>query len=946
MAGAFDLLQSPALRALLADEGFASPTAAQEAAIPVILEGKHTLLVAPTGMGKTESAVLPILDLFLRAREKVREAGAKPRRAVSILYVTPLRALNRDLMGRLDLWGRRLGVDVRVRHGDTSQSERARQAREPPDFLITTPETLQAIFMGPRLKEAIAGVRWVVVDEVHELASDERGAQLAFALERLGLLAGEFQRVGLSATVGDERDVAAWLGGAERRVSTVKVPVAKKLDLRVTSPDPTPRDHATAAKVMARPDAAAYLNTVLDLVKAHTATLVFVNTRETAEILAARARILDETFPLGVHHGSLARDARIQSEEAFKRGALRGLVCTSSMELGIDIGSADLVVQFGSPRQVTRLVQRVGRAGHRHDLVSNGVIVATEPDDIAEAAVIVDRTMREALERLPGPEAPLDVLANQLEAMALERSRVRADAAYALARRAHPFRALPREVFDETLAQLAAHRVVWSEGGDFGSLKRSRLHMVENLSMIPDARTFRIVSLVTRKAVATLDEAFVASFIEPSAAFICQGQAWRVVEIDDEKDEIRVEPVKDPLGAIPSWIGEEIPVPFEVAQEVGALREGIARDLAERGGTEAAARAADRWRVGPEAARKLVAYVAEQAGYALPTDRRVTLDVGSGRVVLNAAFGSKANETIGRILSSLVMARAGSSVGLEVDPYRVILTLPSRTPASAVREVLMETAPASVPAILELILSNSNALRQRLLHVARKFGAVQKGADWRRINMQKLVEIYRGTPLYREAIREVVEEKLDVPLAMKLLGEIQNGERELVVQGLSPIALAGMDKRADLISPARADRTLLDALKKRLENERVTLLCMNCRDWSSETRVARARDVVACPKCEGRLLAAARPWHKEALAAWKKKGRATEEERKELRRLQTAANLFLDHRERALLALVARGVGPDTAGRLLARQKPDEEPFLRDLFEAEVTYARTRQFWD
>lgn len=936
---------SPDLQAFLLREGFSRPTPAQDAAIPTILSGAHTLLIAPTGMGKTESAVIPILDSLIALKR-----GPDRPRGISVVYVTPLRALNRDLSGRLEAWGRELKIDVAVRHGDTPQAERSRQSRKPPDILITTPETLQVMFLGRKLKASLASVRWVVVDEVHELAEDERGAQLACALERLAALAGEFQRIGLSATVGDAAVVARFLAGPTRAVATVKVPVAKRLDLRIVSPKPDERATRTAERIMSRPDVAAYLDACLDMIRSHTSTLLFVNTRETAEVLTARVRMLDPDFPLAVHHGSLAKEVRIAAEEAFKSGAAKGLVCTSSMELGIDIGSADLVIQYTSPRQATRLVQRVGRAGHRADLVSNGVIVATDADDAAEAAVIVDRTLREAIEKFPSHASPLDVLVNQLAAMALESGRLASRGAYELLRKSAPFAELSWDEFDAALKQLAGQWVVWYDGTYFGSKARTRTYFHENISMIPDSKTYRVVNIATNRSVATLDEGFVASFVEPGAAFIAQGHPWRVAEVDSEEAILRVEPIKDPLGAVPSWVGEEIPVPFEVAQEVGQLRR-TARELLAQDRAAAETTLWARYRLDPGAAASILDYVAEQEGYELPTEDVVTLESGGRHCVVNGAFGTKVNETLGRLLSSLLSARTGTSVGLQIDPYRVILEMPARTGGDAVKRLLLETSPEALPSLMELVLTGSHYLRYRMVHVARKFGVLSRDIDYKKVNVARLLDLYKGTPLWRETMREVLHDRLDVPAAQEVLRKIQSGKIRLFVQGLSPIGAAGMDKKIELVSPARADRTLLAAMRQRLENEKIVLLCMNCKEWSSETRVARASNVRSCPKCAGVLIAAVRPWHKESLAVWKKarggEGKLKkEEERKELVRLATTANLVFDHGEKALLALVARGVGPDTAGRLLHRQRSEDDQFLRDVLEAEITYARTRAFWD
>ncbi|HVL87710.1 MAG TPA: DEAD/DEAH box helicase [Candidatus Thermoplasmatota archaeon] len=947
----FELL-APPLRSLLLREGFTTPTAAQRMAIPPILAGKHVLLLAATGMGKTESAVLPVFHRHLAAPRK---------RGISILYVTPLRALNRDLLGRLASWGKELGIPVAVRHGDTPASERQRQSRDPPAMLITTPETVQVLLTGRNLRGHLAALRCVVVDEIHELSEDERGSQLAVALERLCRIAGEYQRVGLSATVGDPAAVAAFLGGVGRDVEVVKVPVAKRLSVRVESPEPTVEDEADATRIYARAEPTAHLKRALALVESHEATLLFVNTRETAEVLAARIRMLRGEYPVVVHHGSLSRDVRIAAEQGFKQAQARALICTSSMELGIDIGQADLVLQWGSPRQVARLVQRVGRAGHRADLVSNGVVIATDPDDAAEALVIARRAMDDKLERPALPKAPLDVLANQLVAMGVEGLRD-LDTAFSIVARADPFRDLPRATFDAVVSQLRELRLLFADDGHYRQGKAGLSYFFENLSMIPDRRSFDVVNVASGGKVAVLDEDFVANFIEPQAVFICQGRPWRVLEIDSEKTAIRVEQVADPLGAIPSWIGEEIPVPFEVAQEVGALRKRIGGMLLEKEADDAVTDLARELPGTHAAIARVVGLVREQMGlvsaegkeapsYAIPTDTDVTLEIGDGKAILNVCLGTKGNETVGRVLSSLLSARLGTSVGLDTDPYRVILTLPRAARGPLVKQALDGIDPDGLDPLVHLIVTGSGYLRYRMLQVARKFGALSREADWRRVRAEKLVELFRGTPIHDEALREILSEKLDLAVAREALRKLRDGSWTLTQQGLSPIGLAGLDERRELISPARADATILRAVHQRLSEAKVVLACLNCCSWTSRTRPGDLPERPRCGKCGALTLAVLRPWHTNALKLVARHGngkrpRLSEDERKEWRRLHMAANLVMSQGRRAVMALVARGVGPETGARLLLRQREDETSFLRDVLEAEVTYARTRAFWD
>lgn len=383
---------SPQVQACIRKRGFTVLSDAQKQAIPLIHEGKNIILIAPTGTGKTESAMFPIFDGLTRL-----PAGGGFR----AIYITPLRSLNRDILARMQWWCSELGLRAGVRHGDTPMGERRKQALFPPDLLITTPETLQALFMGKVLKKHLAGVRYVIVDEIHELAGSKRGAQLAVALERLQVYAGDFQRIGLSATVGNPEDIATYFCGS-RPCTVVQVPVAKHLEIDVRY---VGDDFRHQSDVLAKS------------LNRKGSTLVFVNTRVTAEALG---HALYNRGDVEVHHGSLSKEVRIDAEERFRNGQIRTLICTSSMELGIDIGKVDHVIQFGSPREVARLVQRVGRAGHQLNTISRGTIFSTGFDDLLESLVIARRAKAGTIENVVPHHNAADVLANQVAAIAVE----------------------------------------------------------------------------------------------------------------------------------------------------------------------------------------------------------------------------------------------------------------------------------------------------------------------------------------------------------------------------------------------------------------------------------------------------------------------------------------------------------------------------------------------
>src|SRR5260370_11847279 len=340
------------------------------------------------------------------------------RQGTSLLYITPLRALNRDLLKRIQVWSAKLGSAVDIRHGDTPAADRRRMAGRPPDLLITTPETLQAILPGKRMRSHLRHVKSVVIDEIHELAGDRRGVQLTVGLERLEEITPvSFQRVGLSATVGNPDEIAKFLGG-NNPVRIVQIPLSKATRYKIEYPPPGEEDQELARRLYTAPEAAARLALVSDLVEAHDSTLIFVNSRVNAEMLGSKFNMMDQKIM--VHHGSLPKEDRVRAEEAFKAREIKGLVCTSTLELGIDIGSVDLVVQYMSPRQVNSLVQRVGRSGHSLTRTSQGGLVAVSTEDLLQSIGVIDLAKEGRLEPTVIHHRALDVLAHQIAGMLMD----------------------------------------------------------------------------------------------------------------------------------------------------------------------------------------------------------------------------------------------------------------------------------------------------------------------------------------------------------------------------------------------------------------------------------------------------------------------------------------------------------------------------------------------
>lgn len=942
MANVFDLLDDR-IRDALAELGMTKPTETQAKALPVILSGSHTLVIAPTGTGKTESAMLPAFDMLLKAKPDDR-AG------ISVLYVTPLRALNRDMLKRMKWWSERLGISIAVRHGDTTQHERRQQALHPPDVLITTPETVQAMLMGSRIRHHLRSITYVVIDEVHELASSKRGSQLAIALERLARFS-EFRRIGLSATVGSPDEVVRFLAGSGRNAQIVDVSVSKSLDFHVTYPGTVDGDKAMARRLLTDPDIAAQIRTMMALIRENRSTLIFVNTRQSAEAIGARFKKLNE--PIAVHHGSLSKEARIEAEDSFKDGKVNALVCTSSMELGIDIGEIDHVIQYMSPREVSRLLQRIGRAGHRIGETSAGTVIAIGEDDAAESWAICRRATEGEIEPVALFKRSYDVLANQICAMALEYGDISASSVFDTVRRAYPFQELTRKEFDAVLKQLVEERLIFlSETGMIGRRAKTRKYMYENLSMIPDEKRYDVYDVISGRMIGTLDEAFVINFAELGAIFITKGDMWRIVEITE--DCVRVEPVENPQGEVPSWTGEEIPVPFGVALEVGAIRRAVEETPSDR---DAVRNILARYPTDEATAERFVAYVRRQTGkgFPVPSDRLVTVEEEERTIVINACFGHKVNETIGRVLTALLASRFGGGVAMEIDPYRIKLELPKRIRAADVMKLINELEPAFIEPIIERTLKNTILLKWKMVHVARKFGALSRDVDYERISMDKLLQVFEGTPMYHEAVNEILHDRLDIGNAVLALEKIRSGEIAMIAGRVSPIGSAGFTGGRELMAPETADRSIILALKERIMNDHVIMFCLTCKKYSAKRHVRDIEETPVCPVCGSRMLAALKPWEQDEMELVKKaskrpEGRTGEKitsdiDRQRLKRVYRNGNLVLSHGRSAVIALASRGLGPETASRVIRKLREDEEDFYRDILKEERDYVRTRRFW-
>jgi ATP-dependent Lhr-like helicase len=940
----FNLLAKP-LRKLLIKRGFTEPTRPQSEAIPSILEGKNVLLIAPAGTGKTEAAFLPVLHKLLSAP---RERGIKA------IYITPLRALNRDMLERLEWWCRALDLRISVRHGDTAIEERRKQALSPPDILITTPETLQIVLVGRRLSHHLGAVKWVIVDEVHELAEDKRGSQLALSLERLRRLkGGDFQVIGLSATIGSPDEVARFLVGEGRECEVIDVSVAREIKLDVLYPTPKRRDEILASDLYTYPQVAARLRAMRKLIEKHGSTLVFTNTRPMAEILASRFRLWDLKFPVSIHHGSLSSFSRLRAERGLKAGELKGVICTSSMELGLDIGKIDLVLQYNSPRQVTRLLQRVGRSGHRIGGIAKGAIVVQDPDDALESVVIASRSYGRELEPVSIPEKPLDVLMHALVGMIAFQRRVSVDDALEIIKRAYPFRDLTKREVLEVLRymQSLSKRLAWlsPEEREFVMPRgRQRVfnYYFQNLSMIPELRQYLVIDDERNEPVGILDESFIAEYGEPGTKFVMAGEVWRIVQVF--KGKVYVKPDEDPMGAIPTWIGEEIPVPYSVAQEVGRIRSQV-EEFMKRGFSfeEILSELSRRYKVKREVMELALADAFKQVkrGLPLPTHERMTVEKFRDMHVVHAHFGTLVNRTLARLLAYKASEELGETTAISVDPYRILLKSEALAPEQLIN-ILKGELGGDFRKDLRSIIEESRFFSWRLVQVARRMGVLEEEAEITSKIVDKLLRGLRGTPAYEETFKEVIHKDLDLKQTIEVLERLKKGEIKLVSLGVrkepTPMSNSILKQRYLALEPVAPERLRLLAVasaKARLLSEARTFACPKCKQYVEEMLIYELKDHPRCPICKSTQVGMVEevPQEVQRVFSLLERQPAQAKRNKLWREILDTSKLISKYGKLAAIALAGRGMTPAAAGEILEREGKLSGRFL------ELVLAKERE---
>lgn len=820
------------------EASFQAPTEAQARGWAAIADGRHTLIHAPTGSGKTLAAFLWCLDRLVLDPTPPRTRGRPG--SVRVLYVSPLKALAYDVernlrapLAGIGLAAERLGdpvpaITIGSRTGDTPAEDRRELARRPPDILVTTPESLY-LLLTSQARSILAGVEQVVIDEVHAIAGTKRGAHLALSLERLERLRPDgtppLQRIGLSATQRPLETIARFLGGTGpgREVSIVDAGTRKELDLRVVVPvedlsrigEPIPLEEqpggpATAAEPRTSIWPAIHPR-ILDLIREHRSTIVFTNSRRLAERLAQRLNELAGEELVRAHHGSIAREQRLAIEEELKAGRLPALVATSSLELGIDMGAVDLVVQVEAPTSVASGLQRIGRAGHQVGVPSKGVVFPKYRGDLLEAAVVAERMHAGAIEATVVPRNPIDVLAQQLVAMTVM-DRWTVDELLATVTRAAPFETLSRDVLVGVLGMLAGAypsdefaelkpRVVWDRTTDVVEGRRdARVVAVTSGGTIPDRGLYGVFMVgeagTPGRRVGELDEEMVYES-RVGEVITLGASAWRIEEITH--DRVVVSPAPGQPGKLPFWHGDAVGRPIELGRAIGSFVREVEMDLGRgaRGRAAALRRLRERHDLDELAAENLVAYLEDEreSTGALPTDQRIVVErfrdeLGDWRLTILTPFG-------GRVHAPWTLAlerRLGEHLGTEVQTIWSDDGIAVRLPEGDLEgvEALLFPDPEAVEDLVVAAVADSalfaarfreNAARALLLPRRRPGSRTplwqqrQRAAD-----LLAVASRYGSFPILVETYRECLADVFDLPALREILGGVER--REIAVHAV------------------------------------------------------------------------------------------------------------------------------------------------------------------
>ena len=790
----------------------------QKFAIVNIHEKKNTLISAPTGSGKTLSAFTTIISELISLSEKSQLEDK-----VYAVYVSPLKALNNDIRRNLlepleeiaDSVGHKLGIRVAVRTEDTTPNEKSKMLKKAPHILITTPESLAILLVAPKFKMLLKDVKWAIVDEIHALASGKRGVHLSLSLERLQNIAGLFTRIGLSATIAPLEEVAQYLVGFEydgtpRNCSIVNAQFLKKMDLDVISPV------ENVMNVTQQEMESATYRRLHEMIQSHKTTLIFTNTRAATERVVHNLKTRYQKFYDGnieAHHSSLSRELRLNTEQKLKNGELKCVVCSTSLELGIDIGYIDLVILLGSPKSVSRALQRIVRSGHRlHDDIK-GRFLITDRDDLIEDCLILKNAVEKQIDKIEIPKNCLDVLSQHIYGIAIENME-HIENIFSTVKRSYCYKNLPKEDFMLVVKYLCGdyaelefrnvYAKIWHDDktGIIGrKSKLARVLYSTNIGTIPD-ESFILVK-VGEQVVGKIDEEFLER-MKRGDIFVLGGNTYRYEFSRGMVAQVTAAPGKVPT--IPSWFSDMLPLNFELAMSIQKFRRLLEEKFNKfKPKEEILDFIKEYLYIDKNTANSIYEYFKEQFEYAIiPTDKRIVVEdlffENRHYLVFHACFGRRVNDALSRALAYILSKFYHTNILVSITDENFYMCSSQKLNW---QYALMQIKKEDLRKLLELAIDKTDILKRRFRHCAgrslmiiRNYKGQHKAVGRQQVSSQILINackrVSQNFPILKEARREVLEDLMDIRNTQKILDEIKEGKiivREIQTQIPSPFAL-------------------------------------------------------------------------------------------------------------------------------------------------------------
>ncbi len=767
----------------------------QRSAVTEIHSRKNILVSAPTGATKTLTAFLAILnELVDSSLKNILEDK------VYCIYVSPLKALNNDIRKNLieplkemeKIHGSELSIRVMVRTGDTTQKEKSRMLQKPPHILITTPESLAIILSSPKFRKHLTDVDWFIADEIHALADNKRGVHLSLSMERLSHLAKHISRIGLSATVAPLDAIAGFLAG-DRDCTIIDISFSKKMDLKVISPVPDMINvsYQHLQKQM--------YNKIHKLIQSHKTTLIFTNTR------AATERVVDklkDMYPkhyaenIGAHHGSLSADLRKDLESRLRKGRLKAVACSTSLELGIDIGFIDLVICLGSPKSVARTLQRIGRSGHSLDSITKGRIIVLDRDDLVECAVLLKSAIDRKIDRVQIPQNALDVLAQHIYGMAIDEVWKESEM-FELIKKSYCYKDLDRRDFNEVLSYLAGefseledrhvYAKIWRKDGKLGKKGRlARVIYMTNIGTIPDQSGVKVK--LGNMVVGTIDEGFLER-LRPGDVFVLGGSRYMFRYSRGMNAVVSASVDRPPT--VPSWISESLPLSYDLALDIGRFRR-LVREKIDRPKQDVIRFIHDYLYCDKNSSNAIYQYMLEQYRYldGLPDDKNIVIEhykddtCSMTKIVFHTQYGRRVNDVLSRAFGYAATRLLHKEVELGMNDNGFYLGVRKDIRAERILRLL---DPSDLRMVMEKAIDGSEVIKRRFRHVAgrslmilRNYLGKKKNVSRQQMSSMLLMTAARRIseqfPILKEARREVLEDLMDICNATTILQEIKDGD--------------------------------------------------------------------------------------------------------------------------------------------------------------------------